>query len=85
MDIELEQIYPWGALPAETGDWGFTVCSEAPGAWSGEFALVVLLAQALRNNAEGKCIVVCINKDKNHYEVILKRQVIIICRIERIV
>ena len=79
MELDLEQIYPWnGLVGAEGGSSGrFVLCSEAPGAWSGEFAFTTLLAQTLKggNSGCGSCILVCANRGRSHFEGALRKKV----------
>lgn len=74
MDTELEQLYPWTTTEGRSSAGSFTLCLEAPGAWSAEFALTVLLAQLLREK-DTSCTLLCANHDRKHYDIVLRKQV----------
>lgn len=82
MDVDLELIYPWAAGSTGARAAGckgrLVLCAEAPGAWSGEFTLAILLAQQMRSSGPStpnSYTLVCARHDRQHFELVLRKQV----------
>lgn len=78
METSIDCLFPWSSPMSERGIQGkFVLCSEFPGAWSGDFVGLTLLSQVLRGG-KASCLLICTGRDKKHYEAVLRKQVLLL-------
>lgn len=82
MDLDLEQIHPWESFSHSSDPRGrlsgrLILCTEAPRAWSGRFALAALVLQALKGGGieERSVFLVCTKHERLHYDLLLRKKV----------